>query len=69
MGFILRDIPIWYGEISLEMIQEMGILKILLPQRSLFDKEESNGLVLPMRKSPHGDNINKSGGKFLLHLV
>jgi hypothetical protein len=49
MGFLIADIPIYYGEPTPEMVQEIRILKLGLSPKPLFSKENENVVVLPYK--------------------
>ncbi len=59
MGLLQGNIPIWYGVPTHEMIQQIRIIKLVMPSKIPIDKERLNGMVLPLskRKAPKTFNL------------
>lgn len=51
MGLLEGAIPIWYGEPTVEMVQEVRTIKLIMPPKAVFENECS-GMVLPRRTAP-----------------
>lgn len=63
MGFLHADIPIWYGEPTLEMVKTVRSIKLLLPPKPLFLPDDK-AVVLPRRnKNIPSSHLNLVGKK------
>ena len=50
VGLLQGNIPIWYGVPSNEMIHQRRIIKLVMPSKIPVNKENLNGVVLPLMK-------------------
>src|SRR5262249_43341473 len=50
MGFLIADLPIYYGEPTPQMAKKTYLLELTSPPKPIFQAEEMDGLVLPPRQ-------------------